>query len=72
MGGKRLLDFVFSGVEGKISDKQFRAHLMICCSRPTVFPDCSRPSGLKSSLNHVHLKIIHALKGQVVQQTAQV
>jgi DNA-binding transcriptional regulator YhcF (GntR family) len=33
---------------------------MICCSRPTVFPDCSRPSGLKSSLNHVHLKIFHA------------
>jgi hypothetical protein len=29
VGGKRLLQVIFSGVEGKISHKQFRAHLMI-------------------------------------------
>ena len=26
------------------------------------FPDCPRPSGFKSSLNQVHLKICHVLK----------
>jgi hypothetical protein len=35
---------------------------MIRCSRLTVFPDCSRLPGFKSSLNNVHLKIFHALK----------
>src|ERR1017187_4792513 len=35
-----------------------------CCSS-NRFSDCSRLSGFKSSLNHVHLKIFHVLKGQV-------
>ena len=37
VGGKRLLQVIFSGVEGKISDKQFCNHSMICCSRLTFF-----------------------------------
>ena len=36
---------------------------MYSLTRQTVLsPDCSRGSGLKSSLNRVHLKIYHALK----------
>jgi len=36
--------------------------MIAVCSGLTFFPDCSRPSGLKSSLNHVHLKIYQASK----------
>jgi hypothetical protein len=35
--GERLMNLVFSGVEGKISNKQFSAHFMSRCSRPTAF-----------------------------------
>ena len=42
-------------VEGKISDKQFCAHVMLYCPRLTLLsPDCSRPPGFKSSPNVVH------------------
>ena len=61
VGGERLLQHIFSGVEGKISHKQFGAHAMICRSIPTNFV-CSRPPGFKSSLNQVHLKIHHVRK----------
>jgi hypothetical protein len=37
MHGERLVNLVFSGVEGKISNKQFSAHFMSRCSRPTAF-----------------------------------
>jgi len=43
---------MFSGVEGKISHKQFRAHLMIYLFSLTDFVCCQLP-GLKSSLNDV-------------------
>src|SRR5579859_78711 len=32
VGGERLLQVIFGRVEGKISYKQFRTHLMIYCS----------------------------------------
>jgi len=32
VGGERVLEFVFGGVEGKISDKQFCAHVMLILS----------------------------------------
>jgi len=54
--GKRVLQVVFGGVEGKISNKQFRTHVMSCCplripSIQTV-PDCrvsiiTEPSSLE-------------------------
>jgi hypothetical protein len=57
-----VLQIVFGGVEGKISNKQFRTHVMLILSRLTLYsPDCSRPSGFKSSLNWVHLRIYHAV-----------
>src|SRR5207245_8399564 len=63
MRGERVLQVVFSGVEGKVSHKQFITHFRILLSdKPALSTDCSRPSGLKSSLNQVHLKIHHALK----------
>ena len=44
MGGKRVLEIVFGGVEGKISYKQFVIHVMIYCPRLTpafqTVPDC--------------------------------
>ena len=49
--GKRVLQVVFGGIEGKISNKQFIVHVMFCCTDSLLFPDCSRLSGLKSSLN---------------------
>ncbi len=63
---KRVLQVVFGGIEGEVPNKQFRAHVMFYCLRlkdcTLLFPDCSRPSGFKSSLNRVHLKIYHASK----------
>src|ERR1051325_7179981 len=53
--GERVLQVVFGGVEGKISNKQFRTHVMLtvltdpCLSR--LFPT----AGFQSSLNRVHL-----------------
>jgi hypothetical protein len=49
--GERVLQIVFSRIEGKISNKQFIAHVMFGCTDSLLFPDCSRSSGLKSSLN---------------------
>jgi len=62
VGPKGLLQVVLSGVEGKISYEQFVIHVM--CFYPDLlrFPDCSRLSGLESSLNGVHLRICHILK----------
>ncbi len=42
VGGKGVLKVVFRGVEGKISHKQFRAHLMIAVEFMPVstVPDC--------------------------------
>ena len=58
--GKRVGKIVFSGVEGKISNKQFCAHVMFNCPRLTLLsPDRSRIPGFKSSLNVVHLRIHH-------------
>ena len=59
---KGVLQVVFSGVEGKISNKQFSTHLIIAVQTTSASRDCSRPSGFKSSLNHVHLRIQHALE----------
>jgi hypothetical protein len=64
VGGEGVLEIVFGGVEGKISDKQFIIHFddVLIFRIAPGFRECSRPSGLESSLNCVHLRICHALK----------
>jgi hypothetical protein len=52
VGRKRVLEVVFRSVEGKISYKQFIVHAMIAVRLSLYLPDCSRPSGFKSSLNN--------------------
>jgi hypothetical protein len=37
--------------------------MFLLSDKPVLSTDCSRTPGLKSSLNQVHLKIHHALKG---------
>jgi hypothetical protein len=61
MSCEHILQIVFSGIEGKISHKQFIIHNDFLLSS-SLFPDCSRLSGLKSSLNGVHLRICHYLE----------
>ncbi len=70
MGREGVLEVVFRNAEGKISYKQFCTHLFIYRPRLTLlYPDCSRLSGFKSSLNRVHLKISMPWKRQSIYQT---
>jgi hypothetical protein len=55
-GGKRVLEIVFSGFEGKISHKQLCAHVMLLSETNSAIPHCSRPPGFKSSLNQSSLE----------------
>jgi hypothetical protein len=49
--GERVLKLVFRNVEGKISNKQFVIHSVMSEGRyRNCNPNCSRPSGFKSSL----------------------
>jgi hypothetical protein len=58
MGSKCVLEVVFGGVEGKISNKQFRTHVMSYCPKLTLALSRLFPTaGFQSSLNRVHLKI---------------
>jgi len=59
--GKCVLQVVFGSFEGKISNKQFIIHV-IYTGRDSSLSDRSRTPGLKSSLNQVHLRILHILK----------
>ena len=58
VGSKCVLEVVLSGVEGKISNKQFRTHVMSYCPKLTLALSRLFPTaGFQSSLNRVHLKI---------------
>ena len=52
VSGKRILEVIFCGVEGKISDKQFIiTHLLMFDKDQPCAPNCSRPSGFEPSTN---------------------
>jgi hypothetical protein len=51
MRGERVIQVVFRGIEGKISNKQFIARVMFLCRLTVLSSDCSRTPGQKSSLN---------------------
>src|SRR6185503_5271831 len=61
-----VLQIVFRGIEGEVPYKQFTAHVTfnVAVRLSLHSPDCSRPSGLKSSLNKVHLRISMPWKQQ--------
>src|ERR1044071_5133576 len=59
---EQVLEFVFSGLEGKIPDKQFTIHIDDVSQIALALSRCSRLSGFKSSLNDVQLKIHQAFE----------
>jgi hypothetical protein len=60
--GEGVNQLAFRGSVGEIPNKQSVIHrYCVARRRPTLAPNRSRLPGFKSSLNHVHLKIHHAL-----------
>jgi hypothetical protein len=47
VSGKRVLEIIFSGFEGKISYKQLCAHLILLSAVPLLAPHCSRLAGFQ-------------------------
>jgi hypothetical protein len=62
--GESVLEIVFGGVEGEISDKQFIIHAVVFFSflESLVASESVPLSGLQSSLNIAHVTIYHRLK----------
>jgi hypothetical protein len=64
VGGESVLEIVFGGVEGEISDKQFIIHAVVFFSflESLVASESVPVSGLESPLNIAHVTIYHRLK----------
>jgi hypothetical protein len=62
--GESVLQIVFGGVEGEVSDKQFIIHAVILISflESPAASESVPVSGLESSLNVAHVTIYHRLK----------
>jgi hypothetical protein len=62
--GESVLEIVFGGVEGEISDKQFIIHAVVFFSflESLVASESVPVMGLESSLNIAHVTIYHRLK----------
>ena len=62
VGAERFVQVGFGRVEREVSNVEFTHDDLVVRDSLLLSRDCSRKSGLKSSLNEVHLKIYHALK----------